>query len=258
LKKLLLLGLITLAAGCNRPVSDEQIAKVLEDHPDLVMKVIEKNPDKVLEILTKSMEAKRAEDAKKAQKAQLDQRENEFKTPKMPKLASTQNFRGAKDATVTIVEYSDFQCPFCSQATSTVDEVMKKYDGKVKLTYKNLPLTQIHPQAMLAAQYFVALELQNHDLAWKFHDEVFKNQSRFSEGDKFFTEVAKKNGADVNKLAKDVNSDQVKNQIKDDMAEAQSFGFSGTPAFLINGVSLVGAQPINEFSSIIDRQLKQG
>jgi protein-disulfide isomerase len=258
LKSLLLIGLITLAAGCNDgPVSDEQIQKVIAAHPELIIQAIEKNPDKVLEILTKSMEAKRTENSKKAQQAQLEQREKEFKEPKKPKLAADQNFRGAKDAKITIVEYSDFQCIFCNKATSTIEEVLKKYDGKVKLVYKNLPIPQLHPQAMLAAQYYSAIEMQNKDFAWKFYDEVFKNQARFPEGDKYFIEVAQKIGADLNKLAKDVSSDKVKNRIKEDMDEAQSFGFTGTPAFLINGVSLVGAQPIGEFSQIIDRQLKE-
>jgi protein-disulfide isomerase len=257
LKNLILISLIPFIISCNGSVSDEQLTKVLEDHPDVIIKAIEKNPDKVLEILTKSIEIKKAADSKKAQEAELQARENEFKNPKQPKLANVENFRGAKDAKITIVEYSDFQCIFCNRATSTIEEVLKKYDGKVKLAYKNLPLPQLHPQAMLAAQYFSAIEMQNKDLAWKFYDEVFKNQEKFGEADKYFSSVAKKLGADVNKLAKDVSSDQVKNRIKEDMDEAQNFGFSGTPAFLINGVSLVGAQPIEEFSRIIDRQLKE-
>jgi len=259
LKKLVLLTLIALLAGCSREVvSDQQLAKVLDEHPELILKAIEKNPEKVLDALNKAMENKRTTDAEKQQKAQLEERENEFKNPKKPRLAVTDNYRGAKDAQITIVEYSDFQCSFCAQAYGTVEKVMNKYEGKVKLVYKHLPLTQIHPQAMLASQYFLAIEKQSKEKAWKFYDELFKNQGRMNEADTFFNEVAKASGVDLNKLAKDLNSEQVKNKIAEDMKEAQAFGFNGTPAFLINGVSLVGAQPVSEFSAIIDRHLKEG
>ena len=184
------------------------------------------------------------------------QMDEEFKNPKQPVVKDTDNFKGNKNAPITIVTYSDFECSFCSRAHGIVEELLKKYDGKIRYTFKNLPLTSIHPYAMISAQYFEAITLQDKELAWKFHDTVFENQEILNEqGEAYVKSVAKNLGVDMNKLEEDVKSDAVKNKIKEDSAEAIKFGFRGTPAFLVNGVSLMGAQPVEEFSKIIDRHL---
>ena len=93
--------------------------------------------------------------------------------------------------------------------------------------------------------------------AEKFHDNIFENQKKLNSGkEKFLKELAKKVGADMKKLAKDIESDAVKKIVESDMAEAKKFGFSGTPGFLVNGVSLKGAYPFAEFKKIIDRHLE--
>jgi protein-disulfide isomerase len=165
--------------------------------------------------------------------------------------------QGPKDAPITIVEYSDFECPYCSRGYRTIQEVKEKYKGKIRFVFKHLPL-DFHPMAMPAAQYFEAIALQSPEKAYKFHDYVFENQDKLKTGkEKFLDEAARKAGADLAKVKTDMKSDTVMKRIEADMEEAKQFGISGTPGFIINGVSLRGAYPADKFAEIIDRQLKQ-
>jgi protein-disulfide isomerase len=110
--------------------------------------------------------------------------------------------------------------------------------------------------AMPAAKYFEAIAMQDPKKAEKFHDEVFSNQKELTaDGEKYLKTVVKKVGANLAKVEKDMNSAGVQKRIATDMEEAKKFEFSGTPGFLINGVSLRGAYPVPEFKKIIDKQL---
>jgi protein-disulfide isomerase len=111
--------------------------------------------------------------------------------------------------------------------------------------------------AMPAAKYFEAIALQDHSKAEKFYNEIFNNQGDLrSKKEGALKDAAKKVGADLKRLEKDLNSETVTKRIQADMEEARKFNFSGTPGFIINGVSLRGAYPFPEFKAIIDRHLK--
>src|SRR5690606_11223853 len=106
-------------------------------------------------------------------------------------------------APVTIVEYTDFECPYCARGAQTMKELEKKYGEKVRLTVKHLPLP-FHRRAMISAQYFEAIALQDKQKAWKFKEAVFENQDGLKSGGEFFLEeTAKKVGADTARLKKD-------------------------------------------------------
>ncbi len=138
-----------------------------------------------------------------------------------------------------------------------MQEVKKVYGDKVRVVFKHLPL-DFHPLAMPAARYFEAIAQQDHAKAEKFHDLVFENQGQMqSKGDGLLKELAKKTGADMKKVEAALNSNTISERIAADMEEAKKFDFSGTPGFLVNGVSLKGAYPIAEFKAIIDKQLAQ-
>ena len=226
---------------------------------DVVFKAIENHPEKFFEAV-KNAESKYKDIlAKKQQKEEKKALEDEFKNPKKPDLSGDRVVFGNEDAPITIVEYSDFQCPFCRRGYQTISRVLKDYDGKVKVIYKNLPL-DIHPMAMPAAKFFEAIAMQSHEKAEKFYNIIFEEQDRLrSEKEAFLKDAAKKAGANVKKVLKDIKSAKVKDSIEADMKEAQKFGFSGTPGFLINGVSVRGAYPFDHFKMIIDKLLaKEG
>jgi len=183
-------------------------------------------------------------------------RDEEFASPLKPTIDEARVFFGPKDAKITIVEYSDFECPYCSKGHATIDEVMKAYPKDVRVIYKHLPL-DFHPMAMPAARYFEAIAMQDHAKAEKFYNTVFENQGELrTKKEGFLKDSAKKVGADMKRLEKDLKDEKITKIIEADMEEAKKFNFSGTPGFLINGLSLRGAYPFAEFKDIIDRHLK--
>jgi len=250
---LVLTGVV--AAGCAPSAS--QLKKVLEENPDIVFSVIEKNPTAFFETVSKAQaQAQQAQQRQMAEE-ETKKREEEFANPKKPALAENRAYEGAKDAPITIVEYSDFECPFCRRGHATVSQLLKDYPGKIRVLFKNLPIERIHPNAMIASQYYEAIALQDAKKAADFKKGIFDSQQELSQrGEAFLKELARKVGANVARVQKDINSDEVKKRIAEDQAEAQQFQFSGTPGYLINGVSLRGAYPIEEFKEIIDRQLQ--
>jgi protein-disulfide isomerase len=236
--------------GCSKALE-----KAIENNPDIVFNAIKKNPKKFIEVVNEAARGAQEEARKDEEQAEETRMEEEFKSPKQPKIDESRVAFGPKNAPITIVEYSDFECPYCSKGYENLREVRKIYGDKVRVVYKHLPL-DFHPLAMPAAKYFEALALQMPDKVEKFHDEIFENQRALKEKrEDFLKETAKKLGANMAKLMKDLESEAVKSRIAADMEEAKEFGFSGTPGFLINGVSLKGAYPPPFFQKIIDRHL---
>ncbi|MFN9066084.1 MAG: DsbA family protein, partial [Bdellovibrionales bacterium] len=147
--------------------------------------------------------------------------------------------------------------PFCSRGYNTVKQVMAEYKDQVRIVFKHLPL-DFHPLAMPAAQYFEAIAKQDHSKAEKFHDLIFQNQNELkTKKEAFLKESAKKVGANMTQLEKDLKDEGIMARIQKDMEEARKFNITGTPGFIINGVSLRGAYPFPEFKEIIDRHLKK-
>lgn len=232
----------------NPQVLDQAIERYFAEHPEALFLAIEENPESFMTAAHKaSIEQKR-----QRQQRQLDEA---FANPKTPVIEPERVIFGNPGALVTIVEYSDFQCPYCAKVTPTLSKVMTDYGDKVRLIYKHLPL-EIHGLAKPAATYFEAIALQDQDKAREFHDALFDNQQDFSQqGENYLEQTARKLGVDMNKLSRDLKSDLVTARIDADIAEAQAFGFQGTPGFLINGVPINGARPYEEFAAIIDRHL---
>lgn len=240
--------------GCAPSAS--QLKKVIEENPDIVFSAIEKDPKAFIEVVNKAARQAQMQAREDEAKAEAERMEEEFKNPKTPEVSTERVIFGPENAPVTIVEYSDFECPYCTRGYQTIKEVMKEYGDKVRIVYKHLPL-DFHPLAMPAAQYYEAIALQDKSKAQKFHDMIFENQNELkSKKEAFLESAAKKVGANINQLKKDLDSDKVMDRIEADMAEAKKFEFTGTPGFLINGVSIRGAYPFPEFKKIIDRHLE--
>lgn len=243
-------GLVVGLTGCSAALE-----KAVEQNPDIVFNAIKKNPKKFIDVVNEAARNAQLESRKDEEAAESAQLEEEFKNPKKPMIEASRVVFGPKDAPVTIVEYSDFQCPYCVRGFENLKEVRRMYGDKVRVVYKHLPL-EGHPLAMPAAKYYEALALQSPEKVEKFHDEIFSKQADLnSKREDFLKETAKKVGANMARLMKDLESKAVKDVIEADMKEAREFGFNGTPGFLINGVSLKGAYPPPYFQKIIDRHL---
>lgn len=177
--------------------------------------------------------------------------ENQFKNPVKIDVGSSPVL-GPTNAKVTIVEFSDFQCPFCRRAADTIKQVMKSYPNDVKLVFKHKPLP-MHPEAEPASRAAVAAGKQNK--FWEMHDAIFQNQDKL--GAPFYEEQAKKLGLDVDKFKKDMAAPETAKAVKDDSELADKHGVQGTPNFFVNGVAVRGAYPADHFKKIIDRWLAQ-
>lgn len=224
-----------------------EIAKFLKENPDLVLQILRENDMAILDLLERASQ-------KRYMMQEEARMEKSFEKPLTPEIELTRAIRGNKNAKITIVEYSDFQCPYCSRAYYTVNELLKKYAGKVRLVYKHLPL-DMHSQAMSAAQYFEAITKQDPEKAWKFHDIIFENPAVLKNGEQGLLQTVASLGLDQKQLKKALKSKNIKAQIEKDVIEAKKFGFNGTPSFLINGIPLRGAHPQESFSKIIDKLL---
>ncbi len=158
--------------------------------------------------------------------------------------------KGSPAAPVTIVEYSDLQCPFCARANPTLEQLLSQYAGKVQLVFKHFPLP-MHADAHLAHQ--AALAAAEQGQFWQFHDAVFANQQAMKRRD--LLRMARELGLDEERFIADLDSGRLAEVVDRDMQEGGILGVTGTPTFFINGIRLVGAQPLSAFSQVIDREI---
>ena len=155
--------------------------------------------------------------------------------------------RGPKDALITIIEVSEFQCPYCKKASNTMEQVFNTYPGKIKHVFKHMPL-DFHQKAQKAAEASECAREQGK--FWEMHDMLFENQKNLEISD--LKEYAKDLNLDAKKFNSCLDSGKYVDKIKAQTKEAQDFGVSGTPGFFINDHFLGGAYPIEEFTKIID------
>ncbi len=162
-------------------------------------------------------------------------------------------FKGKNDAQITIVEFSDFECPFCEKFfTNTLPQIEEKYikSGKVKFVYRDSPLP-FHEFAQKAAQASECAKDQ--EKFWQYHDKLFQNQQSLDIAS--LKKYAKEIGLNTQKFNNCLDSNQKSAEIQNDITDATKYGVSGTPTFFINGIALVGAQPFEVFDQIIQQEL---
>lgn len=159
---------------------------------------------------------------------------------------------GDKDAKVTVVEFSDFQCPFCAKGADLIGEIKKKYGNKVRVAFKNFPLP-FHNQAEGASVAGLCAGEQSAELFWKMHDEMFAHQDQLDIEN--LKKAAKKIGAKSEQFDQCLASNKYLNQVKADIEQGKQYKVKSTPTFFVNGQMINGAQPIEVFSEIIDEEL---
>lgn len=161
--------------------------------------------------------------------------------------------RGTATAPITIVEYSDFHCPFCRRVQPTLTALLEKYPGQVRLVYKHLPLDGLHPQARRVSE--AAWCAGQQDKFWQFHDAVYADTSSDA-SDATLTRYATAAGLDAARFTSCLSSPEAKGAIQRDVAQGEALGLNSTPGFFVNGREVRGAQPIEAFTAIIDEELR--
>ncbi len=160
--------------------------------------------------------------------------------------------RGSSKAPVTIVEFSDFQCPFCARVSPTIQQLFDRYPGKIRWIFKHYPLP-IHPDAPLAHE--ASLVAGEQGKFWEMHDLLFLNQRAMKRED--LIKYAKQLGLDMKRFNKKLDAGEFKPVIRADIGEGQKLGVRGTPTFFINGRRVVGALPFETFRGIVEEELKK-
>jgi protein-disulfide isomerase len=162
-------------------------------------------------------------------------------------------FRGRDRAPVTIIEFSDFHCPFCNKAQTALAQVMARYGDRVKLVYRNFPIDQLHPQARRAAE--AAACANDQGKFWAYHDQLYAAGADASPDR--LKALAQAAGLNIQAFDQCLSSGKQRQAVQKDVDEAVRLGIGGTPAFIINGRWLSGAQPLESFVRVIEEELRQ-
>jgi protein-disulfide isomerase len=158
--------------------------------------------------------------------------------------------RGDKNAPVTIVAFSEFQCPFCGRAEKTISALLEKYKGKVNYVFRS-KLLPSHSKAPLA--HAAAYAAGKQGKFWEMHDKIFEDQRTLTE--EAFLGYATALGLNIKQFTVDLKSDDIKKEYEDDMAESDRIGVRSTPTFFVNGKMVRGAKPQADFEKVIDAEL---
>ena len=176
--------------------------------------------------------------------------------PEVPRVqvsADDDPYKGPETAPITIIQFAEYQCPYCGKAGESVEQVMKEYEGKVKMVFRDFPLS-FHDRAIPAA---VAANCAGEQgKYWEMHDQMMANQRALSEDD--IKGYATNIGLDLSKLETCRADPKHVAEVQKDMEDGSAAGVSGTPAFFINGIMLSGALPFERFKEVIDRELSEG
>lgn len=161
-------------------------------------------------------------------------------------------FLGPENAPITIIEFSDYQCPYCVKWYQEVHgRLMKEYEGKIRFVYRDFPLYSIHPEALPAAE--AANCAGEQDAYWPFHDALFGQKNGL--GAQAYSKYASELGLNVDQFNKCMSERRYKSEVDADFKFASTLGVSSTPTFFVNGLAIVGAQPFEVFKDVIDKEL---
>jgi protein-disulfide isomerase len=174
-----------------------------------------------------------------------------LKPPRVQVGYDQSRLRGSAAAPVVIVEFSDFQCPYCRNVAPTLKTLLAKYGGRVSLAYRDFPLREAHPQAQQAAE--AARCSGEQGKFWEYHDLLYADEAKFDAGS--LAGYARGLGLDVQQFTACLASGKFKQAVEEDVQAGSKAGVNGTPTFFINGIFLSGSQPLSAFEKIIEAEL---
>jgi protein-disulfide isomerase len=166
-------------------------------------------------------------------------------------VSTHDHVEGSADAPLTLVEYGDYQCPYCGAAYPIVKRLQKTLGKKLRFVFRNFPLTQVHPHALIAAEAAEAAALQGK--FWEMHDLLFEQQA-FLNPDIIFS-WAKRIGLDLEKFGNDIKQEVIENRIKEDRQSGIRSGVNGTPTFFVNGARYDGSPDYNSMLAALESEL---
>lgn len=244
MKRILALSLLLLlaCAGLAGAADGDVVAKAIKDNPQLVFDALKQDKSQLLDILDAAIAEREARERAQRFNANLA-------NPLKPALDEKRPYLGDAKAPITIVEYSDFLCVYCGRGSQTVTELMRRHPGKIRVFFKHFPNK---PGSIEPAVMFEALGKQNRDLAWRFAELAFASQASLADGSgRGVAALVASLGGNYAKLKKEAESKEILARVEADVKEAKAFGVNGTPTFLVNGILVRGAVPIEEFERVL-------
>ncbi|MEH2397200.1 DsbA family protein [Nostoc sp.] len=216
------------AASRIDPQLEQQVLQILREHPEAILESVQ------------AYQQQQQQKTKQAQQAFLQ----DLKTNPQTVIGESPTTGSTQSKTV-LIEFSDFQCPYCAEAHKTLKQLLVKYPDKVRLVYKNLPLTSIHAEALPAATAAWAAYQQGK--FWEYHDALFTNQKQL--GEALYLDIAKKLKLDLGKFKRDLTL--ATPAITKDIQLAEKLAVSGTPFFVINSPTVSGVVQLADIESIL-------
>jgi protein-disulfide isomerase len=245
---IVLFALPALAASPAEEEFARLLRATLKKHPEIVLDFLRGHSENILDIAQqgsnlrrrKNMESQWREDAKQSKRVALAGR---------PVL-------GSPDAAVTIIEFSDFTCPYCRQAAQVLDRIIKTHPGEVKFIFKHMPHGKDSP-ARIASEYFVAASLQNDQAPWVLYKLFFEEPERLTaNAAAFAAQSAEQAGLDMKKLSAALKGKKIAAIIEEDIEDAKKLGVEGTPFFLVNNLVVRGAVAYDLFEAAVQTALR--
>ena len=235
--------------GKISPVTEAEVQKFYDENKD---RIGDAPPEEVMPQIKGFLTQQRSQEAAQRFISEIKAKHkgrNLLEPPRV-KVDATGFSKGPADAPITIIEFADYECGYCSRAMDSVEEVMKRYPGKIRLVYRDFPLN-FHPNAIPASIAARCAGAQGK--FWEMHTKLFENQSGLTNEN--FIKWASELGLDQAKYEACAKDPKVAEAVQADLAAGSAVGVSGTPAFFVNGISLSGAQPPEAFVQIIDKEL---
>jgi protein-disulfide isomerase len=236
------------------PVTDAEIATFMTQNKARMQGEEAELRPKVREYLMgqKLQEVQDAYLAGLLQRTKVERLLEEPEPTRIPVSAEKAFTLGPKDAPVTIVEFSDFHCPFCGRVVATLKKIMRLYPQQVRLAFRDFPIANLHPMAPKAAE--AARCAGEKGKFWEYHDLLFESQAKTTPAD--FKRFAEQLKLDADSFATCLDSGKYAAAVAADVQEGARLGITGTPTFFINGRLVVGALPLEMFQRLIDRELR--
>jgi protein-disulfide isomerase len=235
------------------PVSDKEVEAFGKDK-NIPKDQMSKLKDRVKQYLSAQREAELRKNFANELKKQYNVK-MKIKKPGQTKkvkveVSKSDPWKGNDKAKVTVVEFTEFQCPFCKRASNNLSNLAKDFGDKVKVVFKHFPLS-FHDRAHISAQ--ASMCMHDQDKFWEYHDVLFDNNNALQDAD--LKKYAKQLGADMKQFEECITSGKHKAKVDKDFADAQKYGVSGAPTYFINGTAIVGAVPYAEIKQAVEEAL---
>lgn len=247
MKNTLIVLFALVLGGCG--ISDARVQEAVKKNPKIVFQTIEEHPTEFVESVNRAVKVAQEKQYERQIAEVNSKREQDLKNPKKPELDPKRRLSGSPTGQIVIVEYADFECPFCGVAYEGLKKFKEIHKDDVQFYYKNMPL-DMHRMAAPSAAVYEAIFMQDPAKARKFYDYAFANQKQIGD-EGFLRKAIMISGADPKRVEKDKGSEIVKKRIAADIAEFNKFKFSGTPVLILNGVALEGAQRAEDLENTL-------